>query len=86
MITNLFEAYATISGGKMVLKVSEVAKLLGVNKNFVYKLIETGRLNAIKIGSLKITLDSLMKFLNTYENYDLSNPANPIKFNNREED
>ena len=86
MITNLFEAYVAISGGKMVLKVSEVAKLLGINKNTVYDLINAGRLKAIKISSTKITLEDLIVFLREYTGYDLSDPINPVKMNSGEEE
>ena len=36
-----------------LLPVSEVARLLGVNRNFVYKLIKKGELQSYKIGSVK---------------------------------
>ena len=38
----------------MLLSVSEVAKLLKVNKNFVYKIINNGELEAVKMGSIKV--------------------------------
>ena len=37
-----------------LLPVSEVARLLGVNRNFVYKLIKEGELQSYKIGSVKV--------------------------------
>ena len=42
-----------------LLTVSEVAKLLGVNRNFVYKLIKDGELQSYKIGSVKIRTEDL---------------------------
>lgn len=46
----------------MLLTVTEVAKILKVNRNFVYKLIKDGELKAVKIGSIKVR----EKDLNTY--------------------
>ena len=43
--------------------VSEVAKLLKVNRNFVYDLIRNGELEAVKVGSIKVTKDALNKYL-----------------------
>ena len=44
-------------------KVSEVAKLLKVNRNFVYKLINSGQLKAVNVGSIKVRHDDLMAYL-----------------------
>lgn len=43
--------------------VSEVAKLLRVNRNFVYNLINKGELEAVRVGSIKITEDALKQYL-----------------------
>ena len=43
----------------MLLTVSEVAKMLKVNRNFVYKLIKDGELEAVKVGSIKVSVDAL---------------------------
>lgn len=48
--------------------VTEVAKLLKVNRTFVYELINRGELPAVKIGSLKIRKTTLEKFLEGKEN------------------
>ena len=48
--------------------VTEVAKLLKVNRTFVYELINKGELPAVKIGSLKIRKTTLEKFLEGKEN------------------
>lgn len=53
---------------EMLYTVSEVAKLLKVNRTFVYNLINTGELTAVKIGSLKIRRETLEKFLEVREN------------------
>ena len=48
----------------MLLTVSEVAKMLKVNRNFVYKLIKDGELEAVRIGSIKIRDDKLNEYIN----------------------
>ena len=48
----------------MLLTVSEVAKLLKVNKNFVYKIIKNGELEAVKVGSIKVKKEALAKYVN----------------------
>ena len=48
----------------MLLSVSEVAKLLKVNKNFVYKIINNGELEAVKIGSIKVRKEALNRYVN----------------------
>ena len=48
----------------MLLSVSEVAKLLKVNRNFVYKIINTGELEAVKIGSIKGKQEALNRYIN----------------------
>ena len=47
----------------MLLTVSEVAKLLKVNKNFVYNLIKNGELEAVKIGSIKVKKEALNRYI-----------------------
>ncbi len=58
---------------RLVYTVPEVAKLLHSSPNYIYSLIEKGKLPAIKLGSLKILKSSLEKFLNDNEGQDLSN-------------
>ena len=48
----------------MLLTVSEVAKMLKVNRNFVYKLIKDGELEAVRIGSIKVREDKLNEYIN----------------------
>lgn len=52
--------------------VAETAKLFHVNRNTVYKLIDSGLLPALKLGSLKILGTALDEFLEKYNGYDLS--------------
>lgn len=53
--------------------VKETAEILKTNPNYVYDLIKRGLLPALKLGSLKIRQESLYKFLEEYESYDLTN-------------
>ena len=47
----------------MLLSVSEVAKLLKVKRNFVYKIINNGELEAVKIGSIKVKKEALNRYI-----------------------
>ena len=47
-----------------LMTVSEVAKLLRVNKNFVYRLINEGELEAVRIGSIKVKGEALNQYVN----------------------
>ena len=47
----------------MLLTVTEVAKLLKVNKNFVYKIINNGVLEAVRIGSIKVKREALDRYI-----------------------
>ena len=51
----------------MLYTVSEVAKLLKVNRNFVYDIIKKGELKAIRVGSIKIRSDDLEAYINQRE-------------------
>ena len=48
----------------------EVAKLLKVNRNFVYELINAGLIRSIKLGCRKVTRKSLLEFLEKYDGLD----------------
>ena len=48
----------------MLLSVSEVAKLLKVNRNFVYRIINDGELEAVRIGSIKVRKEALNEYIN----------------------
>ena len=48
----------------MLYTVTEVAKMLKVNRNFVYKLIKDGELEAVKVGSIKVKKEALTKYVN----------------------
>lgn len=53
--------------------VSETAELLKINRNSVYDLLKHNVIRGLKLGSLKITRDELMKFLENNNGKDLSN-------------
>lgn len=56
--------------------VSETAKLLKTNTNYVYGLIKLGFLPALKLGSFKIRKSTLISFLEKYEGQDLTDLRN----------
>ena len=47
----------------MLYTVTEVAKMLKVNRNFVYNLIKNGELEAVKIGSIKVKQEALNRYV-----------------------
>ena len=47
----------------MLLTVAEVAKMLKVNRNHIYKLIKEGELKAVKIGSIKVRKTDLEEYV-----------------------
>lgn len=63
----------------MLLTVSEVAKELHVNVNYVYELIKAGLLQALKIGSLKVRRETLEQFLKDYDGKDVDEILNGYK-------
>lgn len=67
--------------------VSETAKLLKTNPNYIYDLIKKGLLPALKLGSLKIRKTALIEFLSEYEGKDLTdlNDIQDIQINNIKE-
>ena len=48
----------------MLYTVTEGAKLLKVNRNFVYNLINNGELEAVRIGSIKVRKEALNRYVN----------------------
>lgn len=61
---------------KILYTVKEVSTIMHTNTGYVYQLINTGLLPALKLGSYKIRHETLMKFLDDYDGYDLSDPSN----------
>lgn len=49
---------------KITLNVSEVAELLGISKSFVYQLVGTGKLPAIRLGKrILFTKERIMEYI-----------------------
>jgi len=61
-----------LNNDDVVYTVKEVADILHVNKNYVYNLINKNLIPVMKFKSYRIRRSSLIKFLNEYENVDLS--------------
>lgn len=59
----------------VVFSVAEVARILGTNRNYVYKLIDQKLLPALKLGSYKVRRVAMEQFLEAYEGFDLTNPS-----------
>jgi len=63
--------------------VSEVAKLIKTNTNYVYELIKKGFLPALKLGSYKVRRVALLEFLEKYEGKDLTDLNNIVDLGER---
>lgn len=61
--------------------VAEVAKLIKTNPAYVYELIKTGLLPALKLGSYKVRKVALLEFLEKNEGKDLTDLNNIIEIN-----
>lgn len=59
---------------KLVYTVKDVSEIIHTNQSYVYALIKSGLLPALKLGSYKIRKETLVDFLQKYEGYDLTNP------------
>lgn len=55
--------------------VKEVSELFHTNPTYIYALIKTGLLPALKLGSYKIRKEAVDDFLKQYEGSDLSDPV-----------
>ena len=56
--------------------VSEVAKILKTNTDYVYRLQQAGLLTFMKIGRLKCRKSTLEAFMERFEGMDISDPEN----------
>ena len=63
---------------ELLYTISEVAKLLKVNKNYVYALINGGYIRSIKLGCRKITRKALLDFLEEYDGSEFDESVNTI--------
>ena len=61
---------------KMIYTTHEVAKILHSSPNYIYELINKGKLKAIKLKSYKICKSALEEFLKENEGNDLSDIDN----------
>ena len=60
----------------MLYTVTEVAKILKTNTDYVYKLQRTGLLRFLKLGRLKCRKATLEDFLAKYDGQDITDPEN----------
>lgn len=63
----------------MLYTVKEVSQIMHTNPTYVYRLIGSGLLPALKLGSYKVRKITLENFLEQYEGCDLTNPNNIAK-------
>ena len=63
---------------KILLTVKEVAQILRTNVSYVNKLINAGRLPAMKLGNRKVLRSTLMKLLSESEGWDLTDPDDVV--------
>ena len=65
-----------VKGEQLVYSIPEVAKILHSSPNYIYELINKGKLKAIKLKSFKICKSTLEDFLKENEGNDLSDIDN----------
>ena len=63
---------------KVLYSVAEVAELLKINKNTVYDLLRNQVLKGIRLGSMKVTNEEVMRFLREYTGKDLTDLKNIV--------
>ena len=68
-----------------LLTIKEVSKILKVNVSFVYSLIKKGHLQALKLGSMKITNTELERFISSAIGNDFTDLDNVIPLENKED-
>lgn len=56
----------------MVYTVKEISTMLHTSPAFIYRMISSGMLPALKLGSLRVRKQALENFLEEYEGQDLS--------------
>lgn len=61
-----------------LLTVKEVAERLKVNVNYVYDLIRKGHIEALKLGSMKVTNTELDRFISSASGSDFSDLDNVV--------
>lgn len=60
----------------MLYTVKEVSEIIKTNPTFVYRLINCGKLPAIKLGTYKVRKEALEEFLKEHEGMDATDPNN----------
>lgn len=65
-----------------LLTVKEVAERLRVNVNYVYELIKKGHIEALRLGSMKITNAELDRFISNASGNDFSDLENVVPLEN----
>lgn len=69
---------------EMLLTVKQVSEIIHTNKTYVYALIRSGLLPALKLGSYKVRRETLEKFLVENEGKELTLTADSDKITIRE--
>ena len=71
---------------KKLYNVLETGEVLGIGKNKVYELIQSGFLPAMNLGGLKVPVTAIDKFIETYTGYDFKNvlSISKLEFSQRE--
>lgn len=72
------EIQEVINVGLYLLTVKDVAKRLKVNVNYVYELIKKGHIEALRLGSMKITNVELDRFISNASGKDFSDLGNIV--------
>ena len=55
---------------ELLYTISEVSKILKVNKKYVYAWLNDGPWKSIKLGCRKVTLKAVLEFLDKYDGLD----------------
>lgn len=59
-----------------LLEMTEVAQLLGTTADRAHALRKAGLLKCMKLGHIKCRYSTLMKFIETWDGYDVTDPTN----------
>ena len=67
-----------------LLTVIEVAKVLGVGKNYANMLVQSGIIRGIKLNGMKVRRRELERWMEEMEGMDLEDPQNPVPIEREE--
>lgn len=59
------KAFVEVQQMEQIYTIKEVAQILRVNTNYIYREIGEGKIKAVKIGSLKILESELLRYIDT---------------------